>query len=236
MTTFSAILALLAPIAAIIYVPIWMKKNGKGKNSIGRILAGLGCALALLLFFGTLFSIFSPDEDQTSTTETIEMDADNQPVEIAYPKHPKFTQIAYYKRDPNGDFNYRVFVYVTDASPKDMEKHAKKQQRSPHGTTMVCYFRSAEGLNSEAITLAKNVDAAINEIWKPNLVARYIHWPTDKEQFEENPYVEDRDTPTSDKKNPITQETSTRCAAITENGTRCLRNADANSIYCWQHK
>lgn len=101
---------------------------------------------------------------------------------------------------------------------------------------MICYFRSAEGLNSEAITLAKNVDAAINEIWKPNLVASYIHWPTGKEQFEENPYVEDGDTHTSDKKNPVTQETSTRCAAITENGTRCLRNADANSIYSWQHK
>lgn len=107
MTTFFAILALLAPIAAIIYVPKWMKKNGKGKNSIGRMLAGLGCALVLLLFFGTLSSIFSPDEDQTLTTETIEMDADNQPTVITYPKHPKFTQIAYYKRDPNGDFNYR---------------------------------------------------------------------------------------------------------------------------------
>jgi len=176
---------------------------GKGRTQLVGFLPVWAAHWLYYSFFGTLFSIFSPDEDQTSTTETIEMDADNQPVEIAYPKHPKFTQIAYYKRDSNGDFNYRVFVYVTDASPKDMEKHAKKQQWSPHGTTMVCYFRSAEGLNSEAITLAKNVDAAINEIWKPNLVARYIHWPTDKVQFEENPYVEDGDTPTSDKKIPL---------------------------------
>lgn len=27
-----------------------------------------------------------------------------------------------------------------------------------------------------------------------------------------------------------------RCAAITQNGTRCKRQAAPGSIYCWQHK
>ena len=232
MTTIFALLALLVPIAAIFYIPKWMKKKGKGKNTIVRILVGLGCATALFLIFVALSNAFSSDEKKSLETETVEATADNQPAEAKYPKHPKFTQFAYYKRDHKGDFNYRIFVYITDASPKDMENHAKKQQWSIHGTTMVCYFRSTEGLNSDAITLAKNVDVAINEIWKPSLVARYIHWPTGKEQFEENPYVEDGYTPTSEKQSSI----STRCAAITEDGTQCSRNADEYSIYCWQHK
>jgi hypothetical protein len=101
-----------------------------------------------------------------------------------------FEQFAYYKRDNSGDFNYRIFVYITSATPQQMEEHAKKQMWSSHGTTMVCYFNNNEGLNSDAITLAKDVDAAIDEVWKPSLVARYMHWPTGKEDFEENPYRE----------------------------------------------
>ena len=27
-----------------------------------------------------------------------------------------------------------------------------------------------------------------------------------------------------------------RCAAITQEGTQCKRNAEKGSIYCWQHK
>lgn len=236
MTTVFALLALLAPIAAIIYVPKWMKKTEKGGNNMVRILAGLVCAVALFLIFVALSRAFGSEGGKLTTTETTEVAADNQPTEDTYPKRPKFTQFAYYKRDPKGDFNYRIFVYITDASPKDMEKHAMKQQWSSHGTTMVCYFRSAEGLNSNAITLANNVDEAINEIWKPSLVARYIHWPTGKEQFDENPYVEDGYTPASKEQTTAVQGSNTRCAAITEEGTRCSRNADENSIYCWQHK
>lgn len=71
-----------------------------------------------------------------------------------------------------------------------MEKHAKKQMWSQHGTTMVCYFRTSEGINANAITMATNVDKAISEIWKPSLVARYMHWPTGKEKFVENPYTD----------------------------------------------
>lgn len=236
MSTFFALLALLAPIAAIIFVPKWMKKKGKGRNSLVRILTGVGCAVVLLIIFAALSNAFNSDEEQSATTTQTEAVEDNQPEKVKYPMFPKYTQFAYYKRDPKGDFNYRIFVYITDASPKDMEKHAKKQQWSSHGTTMVCYFRSSEGLNSNAITLAKNVDGAISEIWKPSLVARYIHWPTGKEQFEENPYIEDDYTLTTTKQSTATQKTSTRCAAITEEGTRCSRNADENSIYCWQHK
>lgn len=29
---------------------------------------------------------------------------------------------------------------------------------------------------------------------------------------------------------------SRQCAAITKKGTRCKRNAEAGSIYCWQHR
>lgn len=29
---------------------------------------------------------------------------------------------------------------------------------------------------------------------------------------------------------------STRCKAITQQGTQCKRNADSGSDYCWQHK
>ena len=101
-----------------------------------------------------------------------------------------FEQFAYYKRDNSGDFNYRIFVYITNATPQQMKEHAQKQMWSSHGTTMVCYFNSSEGLNSDAITLAKDVDAALDEVWRPTLVARYMHWPTGKEDFVENPYRE----------------------------------------------
>jgi len=100
-----------------------------------------------------------------------------------------FEQFAYYKQD-NGALKYRIFVYITNANSQQMEEHAKKQMWSSNGTTMVCYFNSSEELNSDAITLAKNVDVAIDEIWKPSLVARYMHWPTGKEDFEDNPYRE----------------------------------------------
>ena len=228
-------MALLTPIAAIIFIPKWMKKNGKGKNTLVRILSGVGCAVVLLIIFVALSNATNTDDKKTTTTEQTEVVEENQPEEIKYPKFPKYTQFAYYKRDPKGDFNYRIFVFITDASPKDMEKHAQKQQWSSHGTTMVCYFRNADGLNSDAIVFAKDVDAAISEIWKPSLVARYIHWPTGKEQFEENPYVEDDYTPAA-KQSVASENSGTRCAAITEEGTRCSRNADENSIYCWQHK
>lgn len=99
-----------------------------------------------------------------------------------------FKQFAYYKQESN---HYRIFVYITnDATPQQMEKHAKKQMWSNMGTTMVCYFNSSEGLNSDAITLAPNTDVAIENVWKPTLVARYMHWPTGKETFEEHPYKE----------------------------------------------
>lgn len=29
---------------------------------------------------------------------------------------------------------------------------------------------------------------------------------------------------------------SKQCTATTKNGTRCKRNAEKGSIYCWQHK
>lgn len=31
-------------------------------------------------------------------------------------------------------------------------------------------------------------------------------------------------------------ETSNQCQAKTKDGTRCKRNAEKGSIYCWQHK
>ena len=98
-----------------------------------------------------------------------------------------FKQFAYYKQESP---SYRIFVYITNATPQQMEKHAQKQMWSKMGTTMVCYFNSSEGLNSDAITLAPNVDAAIDQVWKPTMVARYMHWPTGKETFEEHPYSE----------------------------------------------
>lgn len=189
-TTLFVLLTLIVPIVAIIYVPKWMKKNDKGKNTIVRMLAGFGCASVLFIVFITLFSVFTSDEKQNTTMKETESIYNNQSPEINNPEKTKFTQFAYYKRDPKRVFNYRIFVYITDASPKDMDNHAKKQKWSSHGTTMVCYFRNADGLDSNAITLAKNVDIAINEIWKPTLVARYIHWPTGKEQCEENSYVD----------------------------------------------
>lgn len=199
MSIVFAFLALLVPIATIILVPKWMKKNGKGRNTLVRILVGLGCAVILFIIFVALFTIFNSKEEQTTITEQTQIVENNSTEEVSYPQSPQYTQFACYKRDPKGDFNYRIFVYITDASPKDMENHAKTQRWSSRGTTMVCYFRNTDGLNSDAITYAKNVDAAINEIWKPSLVARYIHWPTGKEQFEENPYVEDDYTSTKTK-------------------------------------
>jgi len=102
-----------------------------------------------------------------------------------------FEQFACYDRDKdNGDFNYLIFVYITNATPQQMEEHAKKQKWHSRGTTMVCYFNSKEGLNSDAIVSAKDIDAALDEVWKPSMVARYLHWPTGKKDFQENPYRE----------------------------------------------
>jgi hypothetical protein len=111
-------------------------------------------------------------------------------------KKVSFEQFAYYERD-NGRGNiYRIFVYITDADAeqmeeqKQMEEHAKKQTWTSLGTTMVCYFNSSEGLNSDAITFAKDLDAAIDNVWKPSMIARYMHWPTGKKDFQINPYKE----------------------------------------------
>jgi len=99
----------------------------------------------------------------------------------------KFEQFAYFKQD---ETKYRIFVYITDATPEQMQQHAQKQMWSENGTTMVCYFNSSDGLNSDAITLASNVDAVLDEVWKPTMVARYMHWPTGLEEFTEHPYSE----------------------------------------------
>jgi len=102
-----------------------------------------------------------------------------------------FNQFAYFKSNANGGpGTYRIFVYITNATPQQMEKHAKQRMWSNASTTMVCYFNSSEGLNSNSITLAPSVDAAVDEVWKPSMVARYMHWPTGKETFEEHPYSE----------------------------------------------
>lgn len=143
-----------------------------------------GCLIAFIIamfVFVIIPLIVSICSDGTTTEQS---DLKTQKEKVS------FEQFAYYQRDKSGDFNYRIFVYITNASPQQMEEHAKKQMWSSRGTTMVCYFNSSEGLNSNAITLAKDVDAAIDEIWKPSLVARYMHWPTGKEEFEENPYKE----------------------------------------------
>lgn len=197
MTTFLLLLAFMAPIAACIVIPILMKKKGKGKNGFVRFLSGIGCAIVLFLIF--LILAYVSDRKKTIfSTETLATDSlsiqtnDNDEKQVfGFSPTATFEQFAYYKRDPSGDFNYRIFVYITDASFEDMEEHAKKQTWSSHGTTMVCYFRSSVGLNSDAINLAKDVDAATKEIWKPTLVAQYVHWPTGKELFTENPYEEE---------------------------------------------
>ena len=196
MTTFLLLLTFMVPIAACIVVPILMKKKGKGKNGFLRILAGIGCAIVLFLVF--LILAYMSDEGKNAvSTETPATDSTSSQSGVIDEKQAldsssaTFEQFAYYQRDPSGDFNYRIFVYITDASFNDMENHAKKQTWSSHGTTMVCYFRSNDGLNSDAINRAKDVDAATKAIWKPTLVARYIHWPTGKEVFTENPYEEE---------------------------------------------
>lgn len=64
MSTFMAIMTAFLPLAAIIIIPIWMKKKGKGKNTIQRILVGLGIALGLFIFLLILSSAFMSDEER----------------------------------------------------------------------------------------------------------------------------------------------------------------------------
>ncbi len=64
MSTFMAILAVLLPIAACVFIPIWMKKKGKGKNAFVRILVGLLFAIMLLLVFSGLSSALMTDEER----------------------------------------------------------------------------------------------------------------------------------------------------------------------------
>lgn len=230
MTTFLLLLTIIAPIAICIIVPIWMKKKGKGKNSFLRILVGIGCAAAIFLVF--LILAYMSDEGKNAvSTETPATDSTFSHIIITDEKQAldssstaNFEQFAYYKRDPDGDFNYRIFVYITDASFKDMENHAKKQTWSSHGTTMVCYFRSSKDLNRDAINQAKDVDAATKEIWKPTLVAQYMHWPTGKEVFTENPFEEEiEDTSNKAKwtettsKDEMTDDTNVWSTLISDN-------------------
>jgi len=129
-------------------------------------------------------------EKQSKQKSDVAIEKENKQTETKKNEKISFERFAYYKRDKSGDFNYRIFVYITNAASQQMEQHAKKQMWSSHGTTMVCYFSSSDGLNSDAISLAKDVDAAIDAVWKPSLLARYMHWPTGKEDFQENPYSE----------------------------------------------
>lgn len=63
MSTFMAVLAAFLPLAACIIIPIWMKKNGKGKNTIQRIMVGLAIAFGLFIFLLILSSAFMSDEE-----------------------------------------------------------------------------------------------------------------------------------------------------------------------------
>lgn len=186
MAIFIIILALVLSLLAFIKVPSWMEKKGLGKDKRFRKRCGIGLAISLFLILIPLASSFI-DETEMTTTET---PVEKEEVEQSEPINPTFEQVAYYKRDKKGDFNYRIFVFITNASARQMEKHARNQMWSKSGTTMVCYFRNIEDIDADAVTLAKSVDDAIEQIWKPSLVARYMHWPTGKEEFTESPYSE----------------------------------------------
>lgn len=97
----------------------------------------------------------------------------------------QFKKIAYY----NNGFNYNIHVFVTNASINEIRKHAKQQPWSKYETTMVCYFRNEKDINVNAFKSSKSIDDAINQIWKPCIVARYIHWPSGKEEFTKSPYT-----------------------------------------------
>lgn len=64
MSTFMAIMAVLLSMVACVFIPIWMKKKGKGKNTFMRILAGVGIAFGLFFFLLILSSAFMTDEER----------------------------------------------------------------------------------------------------------------------------------------------------------------------------
>ena len=64
MSTFMAILAVLLPIAACVFIPIWMKKKSKGKNTFNRILAGVGIAFMVFILLLIISSVFMTDEER----------------------------------------------------------------------------------------------------------------------------------------------------------------------------
>ena len=63
MSTFMASLTVLLPIAACVFIPIWMKKKGKGKNTIMRILVGIGIALGTFIIMLIISSFFVTEEE-----------------------------------------------------------------------------------------------------------------------------------------------------------------------------
>jgi low affinity Fe/Cu permease len=64
MSTLIALLAVMLSIAACVFVPVRMKKNGKGKNSVQRILIGLAVALGIFIFMMIIMSNFKTDEER----------------------------------------------------------------------------------------------------------------------------------------------------------------------------
>lgn len=57
-----SIFAVLLPLVALILIPIWLKKKGKGKNAFLRILLGIAGAIILAILMSSLASACMPDE------------------------------------------------------------------------------------------------------------------------------------------------------------------------------
>ena len=84
-----------------------------------------GCLIASLILLISIIMIVGVETcaDSSSDKDKTEQNANET--------NPKFERFAYYKRDKKGDFNYRIFVYITDAS-----KIWKSTQRNNSGHLM----------------------------------------------------------------------------------------------------
>lgn len=64
MSTIISIIGVLLSLAALIVIPIWLKKKGKGKNLFLRIIIGLGCCILIYILTAILANVCMTDEER----------------------------------------------------------------------------------------------------------------------------------------------------------------------------
>lgn len=123
----------------------------------------------------------------------------------------------------NGVSKDTVYVLVSESTPLviDIDKILRDKQRSDNHAA---YNENVDSMISRFVQSRRASNSTNKSVKGLNKAG------TNKSSHYKN------NTQQASSKSNIRQTSGGRCQAITKKGTRCKRNADPGSNYCWQHK